>query len=88
MTGPCLCGDPYCPSCGDPAGQAEIDAVVSVLEKAEKKIETYHEARIFYMAGMAAVREHRKAVDTIVSEQTQEADMSIDWLKDERARER
>ena len=29
-TGPCLCGDPYCPSCGDPS--------LGVLEDAEQRL--------------------------------------------------
>jgi hypothetical protein len=30
MVGPCLCGDPYCGSCGDPS--------LAVLEEAEEKL--------------------------------------------------
>ena len=31
MSGPCLCGDPYCPSCGDP-GAAAWEALVEHVE--------------------------------------------------------
>lgn len=35
--GPCLCGDPYCPSCGDPS--------LAVLEEAaERLMEALHKA--------------------------------------------
>jgi hypothetical protein len=33
--GPCLCGDPYCPSCGDPSlarWEDAIDSLVTLLE--------------------------------------------------------
>ena len=30
VTGPCLCGDPYCPSCGDPS--------LAAAEEAEQKL--------------------------------------------------
>lgn len=33
MIGPCLCGDPYCPSCGDPSRAAQDDAVDKIAEK-------------------------------------------------------
>ncbi len=31
-TGPCLCGDPYCPSCGNPA-QAQMEEAIEKLEE-------------------------------------------------------
>ena len=30
-TGPCLCGDPYCPSCGDPEAALFADAIDEVF---------------------------------------------------------
>lgn len=36
MKGPCLCGDPYCPSCGDPSlaeREAADDALFDKLEE-------------------------------------------------------
>lgn len=37
MTGPCMCGDPYCPSCGDPGAAAWEDAMDAFSEWAEKE---------------------------------------------------
>ncbi len=34
MMGPCLCGDPCCPSCGDPAACAAADAEIARIEAA------------------------------------------------------
>lgn len=31
MKGPCMCGDPYCPSCGDPRGHYEEELVYDWL---------------------------------------------------------
>lgn len=31
--GPCMCGDPYCPFCGNPAAAAYADFVEDLLEK-------------------------------------------------------
>jgi hypothetical protein len=40
MVGPCLCGDPYCPSCGDPAAAAFADAIDLLLEDIGEAIQT------------------------------------------------
>jgi hypothetical protein len=32
--GPCLCGDPYCPSCGNPEAMRRMDEEVSRVEAA------------------------------------------------------
>lgn len=39
-TGPCLCGDPYCGSCGNPEAMAFADAVDFALETLSELIET------------------------------------------------
>lgn len=59
MTGPCLCGDPYCPSCGDP-GLAEKEAAHEAF--AERLWNTdlaAGELDLLFEAGMAAVKAHR-----------------------------
>lgn len=33
--GPCLCGDPYCPSCGNPGAAAWEELVCDVTERVE-----------------------------------------------------
>jgi hypothetical protein len=32
--GPCLCGDPYCPSCGNPEAMRRMDEEISRVEAA------------------------------------------------------
>lgn len=34
--GPCLCGDPYCPSCGDPSLAVIESAIEGMLGKTAK----------------------------------------------------
>jgi len=53
MTGPCMCGDPYCGSCGDPT-QARWEAFVDALYDKISDF-TEDEAHIFVAAGEAAV---------------------------------
>lgn len=81
MPGPCLCGDPYCGSCGNPEEAAFHDAMDVMIDKACSKINSTYEIRIFYLAGLAAVRAHRKAVDEILKAQLQRADEEIGYLK-------
>ena len=33
MSGPCLCGDPYCPSCGDPGAAKWEDFTIEAQER-------------------------------------------------------
>ena len=60
MTGPCLCGDPYCGACGDP-GLALFEEFIDGLSK---KLEKYDdiECRLFVAAGTAAVDAYKETV--------------------------
>lgn len=53
MIGPCMCGDPYCPSCGDP-GLAKFEAFIEELSEEMSKL-TEDECHVFVAAGRAAV---------------------------------
>jgi len=55
MTGPCLCGDPYCPSCGNPAAAEYADAVDELCERLLEKDFTLEELRQFESAGNFSV---------------------------------
>ena len=35
--GPCLCGDPYCPSCGNPEAMREMDRQVQADESLQEE---------------------------------------------------
>lgn len=59
-SGPCMCGDPYCPHCGSPYA-AELEAAEEWL------MEVFHKAgfapdeyRMAGRVGLAAVREARR----------------------------
>ena len=44
LKGPCLCGDPYCPSCGSPGAQDELlisEWLAEILEDLTEKMEDY-----------------------------------------------
>lgn len=59
--GPCLCGDTYCPSCGNPYA-AELEAASEWAGEALFKAKlTPDEYRIVVSVGLAAVHHARKA---------------------------
>lgn len=53
MTGPCLCGDPYCGSCGDPS-LAQFEAMIDELTEELGKL-SESECALFVKMGRAAV---------------------------------
>lgn len=58
--GPCLCGDPYCPRCGDPT-EARIDEAMDRLIDNIRDINCdADEVMIFSQAGREAVEHYRK----------------------------
>ena len=59
MNGPCSCGDPYCPFCGDP-GAAAREEWVEHIDEITADFDDI-EARIFENVGMKAVEEFRAA---------------------------
>lgn len=88
MFGPCLCGDPYCPRCGDPSREIFEAAYERLCERIEEEKFTSAEFDFFIEVGFAAVMAHRKAVDEMVKglnvDHTQYVDhllAEIDFLK-------
>lgn len=63
--GPCLCGDPYCPSCGNPSLAAWESAMEELDKELEEKKLDEIEFRIFKSVGFAAVDAHREAMKEI-----------------------
>lgn len=59
-TGPCLCGDPYCPSCGDPAAARYADALDTLIDNINELDCDETEIAIFEQAGKEAVEHYRK----------------------------
>jgi hypothetical protein len=81
MVGPCLCGDPYCGSCGDPS--------LAILEEAEIKLAdtmNEHKATIeHYDMVIKLVPILIRVVDEVVNERVKESRVAdqeyIDYLK-------
>ena len=60
-TGPCLCGDPYCPRCGNP-GAAAYEEAMDVFDEGISELDMdIDEIEIFYQAGKEAVEHYRKS---------------------------
>lgn len=61
--GPCLCGDPYCPSCGDPElGRIEAaeEAMMKALSDQKFTVEEYEFATRVAIQSVEAFREALK----------------------------
>lgn len=57
--GPCLCGDIYCPRCGNPEQAAYADAIEDLCEELEKMKLSDMELELFKSVGIEAVKQHR-----------------------------
>lgn len=81
--GPCLCGDPYCGSCGDP-GAVELEAasegVMDAFGEAKFTVEEYALAGA---VAIAAVEAHRKAAKVLLDEQRADHQQYIDHIRRE-----
>lgn len=62
MVGPCLCGDPACGSCGDPAWEEIEAAQEEALEWMSRARLTAVEYRIVVRVGLVAVKQARRAI--------------------------
>lgn len=83
MKGPCLCGDPYCPSCGNPA-QAEME---EAIEKLSEEIIAHGldalEFALFKKTGFETVINLRAAFAIREKEMAEAHKEHIDQLKSE-----
>lgn len=61
MKGPCLCGDPYCPSCGNPGLAEKEEMEERFLETLDKYNLSKVEYEVVLTVGLAAVEAHRQA---------------------------
>lgn len=71
MIGPCLCGDPYCPSCGNPGLALLEEAESWAMETLSKANLSPDEYKIAVSVGLAAVhhaRSHSKATRQQIAE--------------------
>lgn len=79
--GPCLCGDPYCPSCGSP-GLAEAEAAEERLTEllGEIKASPMEYALIGAIA-KPILEEVRKYVDQVIGEYKDLQDQYLEYLR-------
>lgn len=75
--GPCLCGDPYCPSCGNPARAVLEEAEAAAIEQLAKVCTTPEDYRIAVEFGVAAVKLAAKSADDAIR-QLAEAEASYE----------
>jgi hypothetical protein len=68
MNGPCLCGDPYCSSCGNPAAAEFADIMEDHCEMLEGFLIAKEEFQIFSEAGKAAVLKQRRESEEVEGE--------------------
>lgn len=59
--GPCLCGDPYCPKCGNPGAAAYEEALDNLIDNINDLDCDETELAIFELAGKEAVEHYRKS---------------------------
>ena len=76
--GPCLCGDPYCPSCGDPSLALWEDAIDKLSERLEKAGLDEYEFKLFVTVGFAAIEAHREANRGLQERVEDEASLSFE----------
>jgi len=81
-SGPCMCGDPYCWSCGDPAQARLADCIDSLAEQIGDFIESPIEADLIWDAGKAAVLKAREMATEVMRDQAQGYEMEIERLQD------
>jgi len=60
MTGPCLCGDPACPHCGNRGALAFEDQIEELWDVLDKQNVTEFELKLFIKVGLAAVHGSRE----------------------------
>jgi hypothetical protein len=60
--GPCLCGDPHCSSCGNPAAAEFADALENAADTIENECDSTEALAVFMAAGIAATRAFRAAI--------------------------
>jgi len=82
MVGPCLCGDPYCPSCGDPSAAEFEEWIERFTDKLiEAKIDIF-EAKFIENSVFVLLKVYRDNIKDIIAEARQGDLEYIDHLKD------
>ena len=67
MKGPCLCGDPCCPHCGNPEAEKLEEAIEGMLDTFNENQLSAGEYQLVEAVGLAAVLSHRDAVKKYIA---------------------
>lgn len=80
--GPCLCGDPYCHSCGNPSAAKLEAAYDNLIEKInEFGLNSDEEFQLFLDVGIQAVKSARILAENAVKEY-RASEAEANFLKD------
>ena len=82
MTGPCLCGDPCCASCGDPAQCAYEDACTQIVDDMIAANLTPDELAVFFNVGLSAVMNARDMATAAVADAQHASAEHVMYLQD------
>lgn len=82
MVGPCLCGDPYCPHCGDPSRMAVEEAEQDLMETLYELKLSAVEYKMIKQIALAIIPGHRKDVADQVEDARMDDGQYIDYLEE------
>jgi len=81
--GPCLCGDPYCPRCGDPERGKCEEAFDDLLDALMEKELTVPEIMMVKAIALVCVEAHRCAEGETLSNMRQAEELENFYSEDE-----
>ena len=82
VKGPCLCGDPYCGSCGDPSLLAEEVAIDKLMDTMSNSGATIDHYTILIAIAPVLIKAVNDAVDSVVRDRMAGDQQYISHLKD------
>ena len=82
VKGPCLCGDPYCGSCGDPSLLAEEAAIDKLMDTMSNSGATIDHYIILIAIVPALIKAVNNVVDAVVLDRMAGDQEYISYLKD------
>lgn len=79
MTGPCLCCDPYCASCGDPHLAKVEEAEQAMTEAFAKEGFDVEDYQLVTQIGIATVKTSREIIKQVVGERLADSEQYVDY---------
>jgi hypothetical protein len=83
--GPCMCGDPYCSSCGDPSLAKMEEAIEALTERLINLKLDEDELWLFEKMGKAAVEAQRECMTNRISTAREDDGQYIEYLESQLA---